>query len=499
MNVLATDNDKSGNHPECEDLIVYKLMFEMARDMIFIYSKDGRIIDVNNLVVDSYGYSREELLTMNIADLRTPAERPKVMKQTEQCCAGPCLFETVHQRKDGSIFPVEITASCIFPEREILAAIVRNATERKKVEKALEKSRAILARAQEIAHIGNWAWDIKGNTMQWSDELYRIFGFRPGEFQPAGDWFVRQICPEDRERFEKMMSEAVEKDKLFNADFPLIRPDGVHRYINFVADRIRRDKAGSAEWMYGIIQDITSRKEIENQLREAQSQVELYIELMSHDINNMNMAALGFLEMAHSKLETEGRLDKSDLLYVEKPIENIENSSRLISNVRKLQRAKDGELVVKPIDLAEVLDSVKAQYIGIPNRDVKISLVVCCHCTVMANDLLRDLFSNLVGNSIKHSSGPLLVNILLSCVEKNGRPCCQVVVEDNGPGIPDVLKSQIFDRSGEIKKWHGRGLGLYIVRTLVADFKGAIRVEDRVSGDYTKGVRFVVSLPAART
>jgi len=70
-------------------------------------------------------------------------------------------------------------------------------------------------------------------------------------------------------------------------------------------------------------------------------------------------------------------------------------------------------------------------------------------------------------------------------------------VEDNGPGIPDILKARIFNRfeRGDTKA-HGKGLGLYIVRSLIEDYHGRVWVEDRVPGDHAKGARFVIMIPA---
>jgi signal transduction histidine kinase len=73
----------------------------------------------------------------------------------------------------------------------------------------------------------------------------------------------------------------------------------------------------------------------------------------------------------------------------------------------------------------------------------------------------------------------------------------RVVVEDNGPGISDNIKSRLFTRfSRGDTKTRGRGLGLFLVKSLVEDYHGKVWVEDRVPGDYTKGARFVVMLPA---
>jgi len=373
--------------------------------------------------------------------------------------------------------------------------VYQDITARKQAEKALVKSRAILSRAQDIAHVGNWAWDLKTNGIQWSDEIFKIFGYKPQELSPTYDWLLTRLFPDDRELFINAFRAAVHENKLFNIDYRVITPDGSIQYLNMVADRIKKDKAGIPEWMYGIIQDITKRKLIENKLRDSQAQAELYVDLMGHDINNMNMVALGFLEMADDKLKSEGTLELNDEKLLQKSIDNIKNSSMLIDNVRKLQREKAGELKMKAIDIVELLTSVKDQYINVPNRDVKINLVITCHCMVIANDLLRDVFTNLVGNAIKHSTGPLIINIELTCPIEGENNYCKVAVEDNGPGIPDSLKALIFDRSHTGKKLRGKGLGLYIVNTLVGDFHGKVWAEDRVPGDHTKGARFVVMLP----
>jgi K+-sensing histidine kinase KdpD len=115
---------------------------------------------------------------------------------------------------------------------------------------------------------------------------------------------------------------------------------------------------------------------------------------------------------------------------------------------------------------------------------------------VQANELLRDVFVNLIGNAIKHSSGPIFVNISMKPVGEKGVKYYEVLVEDNGPGIPYDLKKTLFGRLNlAATRARGKGFGLCLIKMLVDDFKGKFRVEDRVKGDYTKGARFVVTLP----
>jgi signal transduction histidine kinase len=112
--------------------------------------------------------------------------------------------------------------------------------------------------------------------------------------------------------------------------------------------------------------------------------------------------------------------------------------------------------------------------------------------------LLRDAFSNLVGNAIKHAEGPVDIRIGIDKTDENGKALYRAYIEDNGCGIPDDRKQEIFERfkRGQTKA-KGSGLGLYLVRTIVESDGGSARVEDRVPGDYRKGCRFIVILPVA--
>ena len=375
--------------------------------------------------------------------------------------------------------------------------IRRENEERKQAEKALMKSKAIMSRAQVIAHIGNWAWNLKTSAMTWSDEIFKIFGYRPGEFQPSYDWLFSRVVPEDRPLLASSLESALREDRLFNIDYRVLAPDGSVRYINMVADRIKRDKAGDPEWMYGITQDITSRKRIEKELNDSKAQAELYIDLMGHDINNMNQIAMGYLELAYDRLENEGRLETGDSSLLEKPIDAMKNIARLIGNVKKLQREKTGDYQSRPFDLGQVLNDVIARYSNVPGRDVTINFRPAQSCHVIANDLITDLYENIVGNAVKHSRGPVLIDVGLDKVHEDGQDYCRVIIEDTGPGITDEMKRLLTTRECMTgKRYTGKGLGLCLVRMLVEDFHGKLRIEDRVPGRQEKGARFMVMLPS---
>jgi PAS domain S-box-containing protein len=226
------------------------------------------------------------------------------------------------------------------------------------------------------------------------------------------------------------------------------------------------------------------------ELVKAKEQAELYLNLMGHDINNMNQVAMGYLEIAASLLKRDPAS-----AFIERSLAVLSESSRLIDNLRKVQQATGKKLKLERIDLDAILSQVRSEYSLVPGREVTI-----CYRPVkgyvMANPLLKDVFLNIVGNAIKHSTGPVHVAIRASPVKGHGKRCHEVTIEDDGPGILDGQKEKIFSRPDRTANAMGRGLGLYIVKSLVDGFGGSIRVEDRIPGDHSKGCRFVVLLPA---
>ncbi|MCD1294757.1 hypothetical protein CUJ83_07060 [Methanocella sp. CWC-04] len=246
-------------------------------------------------------------------------------------------------------------------------------------------------------------------------------------------------------------------------------------------------------------EEILERKRIEEQLQESKAEVELYIDLMGHDINNMNQIAMGYLELALGSLKSTAKITDDELNYVEKSHEMMVNSSKLISNVRKLQSLKSKEISFESVDIGKMIEEVRDEYQNNPWKKVIINLNFAPKTGyfVCANYLLKDAISNIVGNAVKHSIGDVCIDIYLNKTYEDSDQYYKLTIDDNGPGIPDELKEKVFRRLERgMSKVKGTGLGLYLVRMLVEYFNGKIWVEDRIPGNYGMGSRFVLMLPA---
>jgi signal transduction histidine kinase len=258
------------------------------------------------------------------------------------------------------------------------------------------------------------------------------------------------------------------------------------------------DRNDSYVGALSMLTDITRLKEVEDSLRRANESATIYLDLMAHDLNNMNQITMGYLEMADEKLQSEKNITVEDRSLIEKPLEEIKRASELIKNVRIIQQSKGEGAILKPVDLGAIIKDIIDTYSEIPEQKVTINYKGSRGCFVMANGFLRDVISNLVGNAIKHSGGSVAIDIDVGSVMKNDKRYYKVSIADNGPGIPDNIKEQLFHRLVRGRTMaKGSGLGLYLVKNLVENYHGQVWVEDSVPGDHTKGAKFVVMLPAA--
>ena len=135
----------------------------------------------------------------------------------------------------------------------------------------LRSERQSLARAQAIARLGNWEWDIPGNRISWSDEIFRIFGLDPETTAISYETFLGSVHPEDRERVRQTVAHCLENATAgYEIEHRVLRPDGGVRHVNEIGEVVR-DAFGQPLRMVGTVHDITERKEAEEQLRIATS------------------------------------------------------------------------------------------------------------------------------------------------------------------------------------------------------------------------------------
>ncbi len=256
-----------------KNLRLTQYTIDHAGEAAFWIREGGTITYVNDAACHTLGYTRRELLAMNIfeIDARIPIqEAPQIWDTLKK--AGDVTFETFHRTKDGCEIPVEVTASYVtFEGEEQICVFARDITDRKEAEQALQRRERELSQAQRLAHMGSYRWDIRTGEMTWSDEFRELLA-RP-DVAPSTELYVSIIYPEDRDSVFEATVRSCETSAPFSLEYRIVLPDGAVRYVNDQAE-IEQEPEGVPLSMLGSVQDITERKNAEEELRRLAAVVE---------------------------------------------------------------------------------------------------------------------------------------------------------------------------------------------------------------------------------
>jgi PAS domain S-box-containing protein len=147
-----------------------------------------------------------------------------------------------------------------------LRGTVQDVTERKKAEIEIQRSRENLARAQRVAATGSFDHDLISGSVEWSDELYRLYGLDPAKGGGRMDVVTPLVHPDDREKFLSVRTQAADGIRFSSIDFRVMEPNGAERILHRECD-VTFDALGKPVRIFGTVQDITARKTIELELR----------------------------------------------------------------------------------------------------------------------------------------------------------------------------------------------------------------------------------------
>ncbi len=264
---------------------------------------------------------------------------------------------------------------------------------------------------------------------------------------------------------------------------PVPRSDGRTGVIFFAGRSPRTYSSEEKKILESIAKETgtaVTKLQLSEDLVDANRKANLYLDIVMHDINNANLASLWYGDLLIEMVEGESK----DL--ASRVIDGIHKSSEVIRSLETIRRIeeKDDELV--EIDLDRVIRQEIAHF---PDTDIRFTE---SGAQVCADDLLGVVFSNLIGNSVRFGGMGVSVSIT---VERGGDDEVTVSIEDTGPGIPDSVKEVIFTRFRQNgTSGGGKGLGLYIVKTLIDRYGGRIIVEDRNTERPHEGIAFRFSL-----
>ena len=236
----------------------------------------------------------------------------------------------------------------------------------------------------------------------------------------------------------------------------------------------------------------------ETKYRDAYNLTEFYKKLLAHDIGNILQNVSSSSEIISLLPENQVNL-KNIKEYLDIIRNQVGRGSNLISKIHKLSLFSNSEIKLERIEiikfLRESITSIKNRF---RNKNLTIDLLSEYNeVYVNANNLLFDVFENILLNSVNHNNNQNIeISINLSRIKVKEKNYIKIDIADNGIGIPNDLKENLFQLGINSRvKSKGMGLGLLLVHGIINSYNGKIWIEDRIFGDYSKGSKFIISIP----
>ncbi|MGE5438736.1 MAG: PAS domain S-box protein, partial [Bacteroidota bacterium] len=342
---------------------------------------------------------------------------------------------------------------------------------RKQTEITLRQKEELLAEAQRLTHLGSYQYNIPENKLNFSDELFRIFGLEPSNENPALEEIAGKVQREDLALFKKTLGFPMDGGKSYETEYRLQLPDGTQKYVLCKSKPVINE-AGGLEEVLGAVLDITERKKAEEELKQTLTELERsnkdleqFAYVASHDLQEPLRMVSNFTQLFARRYRN--RLDSSADEFIEFIVEGAMRMQHLIRDLLLYSRLSARTKSFEPVDFKTVMEKVLSNLrLFIEESQATVSFG---KMPVIAADpvQIEQLFSNLIINAIKfHNHENPVVKVSCSFQNKDW----VFSVQDNGIGIePDYHERifVIFQRLHERSEYPGTGIGLAICKKVV--------------------------------
>ncbi len=484
--------------------------FENAAIGIAHVSAEGNFLCVNQHLCEMLDYSKAELEAKTFQEITHPEDLNKDLDLFAELKSGEIETYTIEKRyfhRDGHIVWILLTTAIERDpqgEFEYCISLIRDITEMKEIERALEIERSRTILTAETVGLGVFDWDLKTNEVYYSKIWKEQLGYAPEELKGTYTTFKDLLHPEDADAVLKSLESALSHSAIWTESFRLRHKNGSYRWISSHGLLVRNEK-GNALRMIGGHLDLTEDRERADAYKKAMEKANAsnkaksqFLANMSHELRTPLNPILGFSELLMNE-------DSHNLEDVNKLASIIYQSGQhmlsLIEEVLDFSRLQSGKSKVEmescalktPFTEVESILRTQAEKKGLV-FDTEIDLpsepAVCCP------KILRQISFNLLSNAIKFTEkGHVKFEV---AVEQSdlGSSTLKITVEDTGIGIPIKDQKRIFAPFEQVdssisRKYSGTGLGLAITQKQIELLSGNMQLES-VEGE---GTRFQVSIP----
>ncbi len=276
---VVTLSDITERNREEARLAFHAGVMESMRDAVIATDSEFRITAWNQAAVDLYGWTAAEAIGRNSREILRSAMSPEEVANLIAMLAanGSATRETAQRRRDGSTVQVESKLVAMTDGGGIITGYIaanRDITDRKHAEEALRRAHERLTLAQQSAGAGVWDWNMTTDELEWSPELFELFGLDPAQDRATMEIWHRIMHVDDRDAAEERVRKAIQDHEQLENEYRIVLPSGDERWISALGDT-RYDAVGMPLRMSGICIDITERKRAEEALREASEKLRI--------------------------------------------------------------------------------------------------------------------------------------------------------------------------------------------------------------------------------
>ncbi len=491
-----------------ESEIRLRTLIDHASDGFFLRRRGGEILDVNQTACDSLGYTREELIGTNLHDYVIGLDEADVQDVVRRLDDGETVsIEARHKRKQGETFPVEIRIRPFWVNGERYSvSLVRDISERLQAEEELLSQQKFISRIAAASPHVFYVFDVRRRCGIYTNrQLASDLGFRGAELEKyQGDGFVGLMHPDDTKMLPKLFArwENARDDDVLDAEYRLRDVHGKWHWFISRDTVFSRSPDGRVEQLIGTAQDVTERRALEEQLRQAQK-MEAIGQLaggVAHDFNNLLTVVNGYCELLLAD-------HRGDAVSRER-ILAIRDAGRSAASLTHQLLAFGRRALVTPrlIDLNDLISKLETLLRPLIGEEIRIRTILDPNLPALKADQnqIEQVLLNLAVNArdamphggtlTLHTSSIILDNV--TCESRHGLqpgPYVQIQILDTGIGIDELILPRIFEPFFTTKEpGKGTGLGLAVVHGIITQSGGCIDVESRLGS----GTAFRILIPA---
>jgi len=470
---------------------------EASLDEVYVFDKqDLHFVQVNQGARRNLGYSIDELHRLTPLDITpcvTKEEFDELLAPLRSGEKDQTVFSAAHRRKDGSRYDAEVRLQLSRADTPpVFVAMVQDVTERNRAQDAQRKTLSHLDRAQKIAKLGHWEWRLGSKQLSPSQGMAEIFDISTDELRISDQDYLSFVHPEDREQVEAAFGGPDEVDQAYETEYRIIRQDGEERVL-FEIGEPAFDVAGKPIGMFGTVQDITERKQVEIELLSAQRRADAaneakstFLANMSHEIRTPLNGILGMAQVLSS-----GQLNEQQCEQVAAVLDSGKSLLAIVNDVLDLSKIEAGRMEIAPSegDLAHVMRGMRRLWSPLAaekNLDLIIDVDESVpHLSIFDTLRVRQCISNLLSNAIKFTeAGKVRVHVSAETVE-NDRQLATIRVVDTGIGMSHDALENVFVPFAQAERstsrdFGGTGLGLSISRKLAQLMGGDLVVQSQL-------------------